>query len=1325
MNQTTSKLTYPLSSPQREIWLDQVLHLEVPLYNIGGYVKIPGVIDPVLFERAVNLLVQKHDTLRTVLTTEQDEDGIQMQTFLEQLEVTVPMQDFSDQADPHGSAMIWMQRRFVEPFELTGQPLFRYDLVKLSTDNYYWLAQYHHLITDGYSIALLNRSLANLYTQLAHGQTPDLMSPSYTCFIEHDHNYSKSDTFEKNRQYWLEKYPSIPEPLLTPYYLARYSDRVIGSGCETLSLPRDFYQYLHTFAKSYGVTFFRVLLGAFYVYFTRIAQQDDLAIGFPILNRSDNQLKAMAGHCSLVNPAWFRCGKDLSFVELLQHIDQTMKDDLYHQPFPMSEIGRMVNQKQGTLRSTLFDISISYQRFDYDTHFYGIKTQTTWLLHHWGQTPLHIYIQDFHAQGNVRFDFVYNHVYFTAENIKALQDRLVIILEAILKQADVPIHKLPVMTAQETQQLLAWNQTETHYPHDKTIVELFQAQVERTPENIAVVFEDQQLSYQQLNTQANQLAQLLREKGIERGKYVPVFMTRGLEVPIAFLAIMKSGAAFVPIDIRWPKTRLEKILNQLKSPIVLVNHGISTLPTLSYQEVVVVKASTREGGMPNIQIQISADDPIYVIYTSGSTGEPKGAINHHRGIINRFWYMNKIFGTLETDVILQTTPHHFDSAVWQLFWPLMSGAHTVIPSDHMSFEPKLLLELISKEKVTITDWVPAILDRVVELFSTDDISRQAFSLLRQIVVGGETIHSETIRQLKVNFPHLGITNAYGPTETSIGVIFYEVPIPTPISIPIGKPIANVKALILDNHLNLLPIGVPGELYLGGVCVGLGYLNNETETKARFLKNPLPLFESDRLYKTGDLARYLPDGNIEYLGRIDHQVKLRGFRIELGEIEANLSQHPAIKEAVVTVREDFSGDKRLVGYVVLHSGFNETSSQLRQFLKEKLPEYMVPSTIVFLEALPLTPNGKIDRRALPKPEHIETEETFVAPRNEVELQLQRLWEEVLQIRPIGMTHNFFEVGGHSLLAVKLLNHIEKSFGQGCLSLITLFQSPTIAQQAKILSHEGYLVQWRTLEIIQSQGSLPPLLFFSPTEYILSLTASLGTDQPIYKLNPLGLLGLYKEISSLDQVAQQYIEEIKMIQPDGPYYLIGFCGQKKVVLETAKQLQIQGSQVAFLGLIQAIPYYPPCSLVHHWSKLRKTGLGYIKQKIQKKLRFLSTSLSSSRSREVAWANAKFYNKASDQQSLNELEYKQFVDSFFNTISHHIPSIYHGDITLFYQSEACSRLSVEIELAQSVAAGKMEICEVPAKYNESLFVSPQAEILGRQLKQCLEGARMLHRS
>jgi amino acid adenylation domain-containing protein len=1038
---------YPLTSPQREIWFDQMLHDGVPLYNIGGYVKIPGPINPVLFEQAVNLLVQKHDTLRTMLTEVQDEDGVLMQTYAEPLTVTVPLHDFSTQAQPDEAAMAWMQQRFVEPFELTGQPLFRYDLVKISDKCYYWLLQYHHLIIDGYGVALLNRSLAEIYTQLANEQVPNLNSPSYINFIENDRAYVESEAFNKQRQYWLSKFPSPPEPLFTPRYRYHYTDNLIGSGCEVLYLPRDFYNRLKNKAKQHNATLFHLLLGALYVYFTRIAGRDDFAIGLPVLNRANAQFKQTAGLFTGVTPALFDFGKELTFAELLQQINKTLKANYRHQRFPVSEINRAVGL--GTERSQLFDVNLSYENHDYDAYFAGINAQAIPLLHHYEQTPLMIFVREFHQDSDVKLDFVFNFAYFNTSDIKALQARFVTLLEAVLKDSLSPIHTLPVMTDEERKQLIAWNDTATDYPMDKTMVDLFEEQVEKTPSNIAVVFEQQQLTYQQLNEQANQLAHYLlalkNQASLPDNPLIAIAVERSIEMVIGLLGILKAGGAYVPIDPSYPVARIQYMLEDSQAPVLLTQtHLKAQLPVLAHDCVLVCLDDREFANQPTVNpsFKRQAGDLAYVIYTSGSTGMPKGCQVTHANVARLFASTQAWYQFNQQDVWTLFHSYAFDFSVWEIWGALFYGAKLVVVPHETTRSPADFYQLLIEKQVTVLNQTPSAFGQLIHQDEQPDKLA-----LRLVIFGGEALD---FNQLTPWFTRHGekqpqLVNMYGITETTVHVTYYPLVQPHSYNQSIiGIPLPDLGVWVVDEHNQPLPVGIPGEMLVGGAGVSNGYLNRPELTAEKFIY--VKIFgKTERLYKTGDLARWLPDGNLEYLGRIDHQVKLRGFRIELGEIEAVLTQHDAVKEAVVILYEA-DENKRLVAYLTTDLAAHDLVTEVKDWLKARLPDYMVPSQFMVLDKWPLTPNGKIDRKALPEPSIETTTGTqLITPTEEL---LASLWASVLKLKAIHRDDNFFELGGHSLLATQLIARIRDAF-EVELPVRAVFEAPSLSQLASII------------------------------------------------------------------------------------------------------------------------------------------------------------------------------------------------------------------------------------------------------------------------------------
>ncbi len=1057
-HRTTAR--YPLTSSQREIWFDQMLHEEIPLYNIGGYVHIPGRIEPQQFKQAVNLLVQKHDTLRTLLINERDEDGIPLQTYAESLNVDVPLHDFSNAENPEPAALAWMLARFKEPFTLIEQPLFRYDLLKTSDDSYYWLLQYHHLITDGWGVALLNRSLAEIYTQLVNGENPNLNSPSYVGFIDNDRDYIESGLFETQQQYWLEKYPIVPEALLTPRYRARFNRDLVESECEALYLSRDFYTQLNRLAKQHQATLFHVLLGALYTYFTRTAQRDDFAIGLPVLNRPKAQFKETAGLFTGVSPTWFKCGQDLSFAELLRQIQKTLKANYRHQRFPISELNQAAGIEQN--RSQLFDINLSYENHDYDAKFDPFNSHFTAMLHDWEQVPLMIFVRDFHAQAEVKFDFVYNLAYFTQTEIQALQNRFVMILQAVLTEPTALIRDLPILTEQDTQQLQTWNRTETDYPKDLTIVALFEQQVAQTPDNIAVAFEQEQLTYRQLNQKANQLAHYLLVQASLKNSHNPLIaicVERSLEMLIGLLAVLKAGGAYVPIDPNYPAERIAYMLKDSAAPVLLTQSKLQAqLPETKSTLLYLDKTDLASQAQHNPRLQSQPNDLAYVIYTSGSTGQPKGVMIKHCSI-SRFTQNSAetLYGISAQDKVLQFASFSFDAAAEEIYPALTQGATLVLRTPEMLNTMETFLNVCAAQRITVLDLPTAYWQ---QLLNEDAIEQLWPNTIRLLIIGGEAATQSAVEHWHKKLSHrTRLINTYGPTETTVVVTTFTFASNNP-HLPIGKPIPDTRIYLLDARHQPQPIGIPGELCVAGTGLAGGYLNRPELTAEKFIE--VELFgKKERLYKTGDLARWLPDGNLEYLGRIDHQIKLRGFRIELGEIENVLSQHESIKEAAVTLYKS-DNNKHLAAYITInreqlgeqltmHTQLITDNCSLitewRDYLKNRLPDYMLPASFTMLDKLPLTVNGKIDRQALPAP-HIQHHNAFEAPRNTIENQLTTIWKKILNQDEISIHDNFFSLGGDSILSIQIVAQA-RQIGL-TFTPRTLFEHQTIAELARATS-----------------------------------------------------------------------------------------------------------------------------------------------------------------------------------------------------------------------------------------------------------------------------------
>jgi putative pyridoxal-dependent aspartate 1-decarboxylase len=769
---------YPLTSPQREIWFDQMLHPSVPLYNIGGYRQVNGAINPELFERAINLLVQRHDALRTVLVPSTSD--LPMQTFLEVLKVTVPVHDFSGKNNPHQAALDWMQQQFVQPFDLYEKPLFHFALLKINENCFFCLEKYHHLIVDGWSISLITQSLAEIYTRLSQGQSIEMGAPSYLTFINNDRTYIESERYQTHRQYWLKKYQTLPEPLFAPRYLS--GREVAPSECRVLSLARPFYNKLIALSKNCNATTFHLILGALYVYLTRTGQPEELTVGLPVLNRPSATFKNTVGLFVGVSAARFVFGTDLSFKTLLQSIGRSLKQNYRYQRFPISELNRELGLHQ-VGRKRLFDLSVSYEKHDYDAFFDAYPAQAKTLLHGYEQTPLMIYVREYHDDEDVDIDFVYNLAYFDATEIERIQSRFMLILDYVLNHAEESIRTIPLLTKAEQQQLLAFNDTTTDYPADQTIVDLFEQQVEKTPENIAVVFENQSVTYRQLNEKANQLAHYLLKLKTDTDNcllitdncLVGICVERSLEMVIGLLGILKAGAAYVPLDPDYPPERLQFMLEDSKVPVLLTQSHLLEMLSVSTTAFVVCLESEWEkmagySGENPVRLQ-SPTNLAYVIYTSGSTGKPKGVLGTHQGMVNRLNWMWQTCPFEAEEVCCHRTSINFVDHVAELFSPLLKGVSLVLLTEEKMRDTVGIINTLHQHKIVRLLLVPSLLRSLLE---QQEHELQKLASVKYWFCSGEALPVRLVKLFYERIPKGTLFNIYGSSEVSADVTAYQV-----------------------------------------------------------------------------------------------------------------------------------------------------------------------------------------------------------------------------------------------------------------------------------------------------------------------------------------------------------------------------------------------------------------------------------------------------------------------------------------------------------------------------------------------------------------------
>lgn len=1098
----------PLSLAQERLWVLHQLQPDIPLYNESILFRLTGKLNRVALEQSLNEIIRRHEILRTCF---QVVEGQPMQVIAPTLTLTLPVVDLQEIRSTEQEAKVKQvaTQDSSHPFDLTRGPLLRGTLLRLREKEHVMLLTMHHIISDGWSWKVFFQELAALYQAFCNRSPSPLpqLPIQYADFALWQRQWLEGKGLSTQLTYWKQQLDAAPPVLGLPTDYPRPAVQTFRGARETLILPQPLTGALKSLSQQEGVTLFMLLLAAFKTLLYRYTRQDDILVGTPIANRTQIETESLIG--CFVNTLVLRTdlSSNPSFRELLDRVREVTLGAFAHQ-VPFEQLVKELQPQRVLSHNPLFQVMFVFQDAPLlALDLPGLTLQPLIVDSGIAKFDLTLFLEDT-KQGLIGA-LEYNTDLFDTGTITRMLGHFQTLLEGIAAAPDQCLNDLPLLTAEQHQLMVEWNDTTIDYPQDRCIHELFEAQVEQTPDAVALVFEDQQLTYRQINQRANQLAHYLRRLlteakpslGVESEVLVGICMERSLLMVVGLLGILKAGGAYVPLDPEYPPERLAFMLEDAQVPVLLtqqklLDDGRLTInnqqSAVNTHPIVVCLDTDWEAIRLSISAQATQENPgslaqnlsstvnpenlAYVIYTSGSTGLPKGTMNTHRGLSNRLHWMQQAYQLTPADRVLQKTPFSFDVSVWEFFWPLLNGACLVMAQPGGHQDCAYLVKLIVQQQITTLHFVPSMLQVFIE-----EPGVKACSSLRRVICSGEALPWE-LQQRFFTCLNAELHNLYGPTEAAIDVTFWACQRHSDLNIvPIGRPIANTQIYLLDDHLQPVPIGVPGELHIGGVGLARGYLNRPDLTAEKFIANPfgqspgVPSYPQARLYKTGDLARYRQDGSIEFLGRIDHQVKLRGFRIELAEIEAVLGKHPAVRETVVMVREDEPGDKRLVAYVVSYPELAIAVSTLRNYLQEKLPAYMVPSAFLLIDALPLTTNGKVDRRALPAllPARPELEETFVAPSTPVEELLTGIWAQILGIERVGIHDNFFELGGHSLLATQVISHLGKAF-QVELPLRRLFEAPTVfslAEQIEMaIKAKPGLTPW-PIERVSRQVELP--------------------------------------------------------------------------------------------------------------------------------------------------------------------------------------------------------------------------------------------------------------
>ena len=1056
----------PLSHAQERLWILQQLATNSTIYNILIAKRISGILDVQVFEKSINELVRRHDILQTSYRLL---DGIPYQSINEDMSLSIEYSTLrTTEALLDAQEIEKLATREAQtPFDLENSLLIRIKLMMLDVDEHVLFITVHHSIFDGISANIFLKELMTIYDDVSNGNAISLpkLIIQYADFAVWQRKWLQNENLIRLISYWKRKLDGAPFAHSIPLDRPRPMTTTYRGAKSSFVISPQLTNQLREISYENEATLFMTLLAAFKILIYRYSGSHDIVIGSPFAGRNRNEIKDLIGLFANTLVLRTTLSSDLSFKEALHRVAETVSEAFVHQDLPFDILVKELQPERDLSYSPLFQVMFA---FESTSKIVESPPSLVVSAVEWepvtSKFDLTLTIRE--ERTHMEASFNYSTEIFETSTINRLSEHFQKLLGNIVADPNLCIGTIPILTKKEyAQMVVEWNNTIADYPlKELCIHKLIEQQTELTPDRVAVIFEDQKLTYRQLNNQANYLAAKLSNQGIGRGSFVPVLMDRGIEVVVSFLSIMKCGAAYVPIDISWPSNRQSKILEDLDCCIILVNADTPNLDRIGGLHRFVVNLEKAETSLPNLNLHLEGDSPIYAILTSGSTGRPKAAIGLNQGITNRFLWMNDYFGSECSSAVLQTTHHVFDSAVWQMFWPLINGGKTIIPNSNWHTSADIILSIISKYNISIIDFVPSIFDMIVaDLLATPDIQHQMNSL-RVIIMGGEEINSPTILHFMRHFPDLRIINLYGPTEASIGSIYHEVTDNDSPKIPIGRPISNTHALILDQFMNPVPVGVTGELYLSGLCLGQGYLNDEERTADVFLDNPFSNIKCSKIYKTGDLARFANDGNIEFIGRVDNQVKIRGNRIELGEIEFAISKFPDVQQTVVHVIQDPNGVKQLVAYIVFGKNVRDKTKELTSFLNNILPSFMIPAIFIIVDTLAMLPNGKIDKNALPTPIWTQLlEEGYVPPRTYVEKILTKIWTDVFDIRGIGINDNFFQMGGHSLLGARLISRISKALHVQ-IPLRVLFNSPTIAEMTEEIAQ---------LRVFGASSRLPPI------------------------------------------------------------------------------------------------------------------------------------------------------------------------------------------------------------------------------------------------------------
>ncbi|HKX42698.1 MAG TPA: amino acid adenylation domain-containing protein [Burkholderiaceae bacterium] len=1347
--QNDETFEFPATPTQRALWFVHRIQPENPAYNIPVAFRLRGALNEAALRDAFHALVERHEILRTSFV---ERDGELFQRVGAQAVIawrSIPAGHGVDSAaetrpaDPSAHHKARAARWVVELFDLEAGPPVRACLERFGADDALLVIVFHHIVIDHLSLGQCMRELGALYDSAARGQAaplpaPELQFADYSVWL-----HQSADAADRARRLarWQQRLTGFSGLLDLPTESAR-SPASGHAGAEwRYSLDPAIAERAKLFARQERVSLYSVLLGALKVLLHRCSGQSDIIVGTPFANRSNQEaLERVVGCFINTLPIATRFDHISNFRELLPSVKETMLEAVELQDVPLDAIVDAVKPRRDPGRNPMFQVGFVLQDPPVALHLEGLATED--LLVHSGGAMYDLHFWMWETDAGIDGVVWYDTSLYGAEGVQRLVQTYEHLLAQLVARPDTRFDELSLLPAAHAEQLARWNDTAQDWPDGTSVLTLFRTQVERAPQHTAIRTATGTCSYAELAARATRLARHLTSRGVVRGDLVGLCLERSIDMVVAQLAILEAGAAYVPLDPAYPAERLRYMADDAGLALLVSHSELAAAiawpreRTLYLDRDAALIAASEATALALAASR--ADDPAYVIYTSGSTGRPKGVVVPHGALANFLLGMAQSPGLAAADRLVAVTTLSFDIAVLELLLPLTVGAEIVLAGRDVAIDGHALRALLERSEATVMQATPSTWRMLLDAGWRGTPQFKA-------LVGGEGLPHDLAHQLLTRCAQLW--NMYGPTETTVWSTCWNVD-PAQRAITIGRPIANTQIHVLDERLQPRPIGVPGEIYIGGDGVTLGYLHRAELTAERFVPDPFGA-PGQRLYRTGDRGRWRHDGLLEHLGRLDFQVKVRGYRIELGEIEASLARHPALARAVVIVREDQPGDVRLVAYVVAH-GAAPGSAELRDFLAATLPDYMLPQHFIAIAEVPLLPNGKIDRHALPAVQaaagDAHSTRIVVAPETTTETALLALWHKALGTTQLGITDDFFEFGGHSMLAMRLASSIQATLGRR-IPLSALLQAPTVRKLAAWMDRE---TARDSLVPIRAGDGRPPLFLVhdgdGETLLYRTLAHGLQAGHPVYGLQPEAGDGHAMLHTRIPDMAAHHLKKIRSAQPQGPYLIGGLCAGGVIAFEVARQLEAQGERVALLALLDVADVETPLRagrLTHRRFSSFRDALGagrggalprrlldgmatatskllnLIRYESSKWLRTLKTR------RDVESLRRHLDQRTAPPTALRELSVREIY--MFARSQYRVDGIVHGNVALFRATrglgDAADEPVIEIHSDPMLGwarrvAGTIQVVDVPGGH-VSMLQEPNVATLALALQEQIDRA------